>query len=117
MVAYKELRQAAREGVVGHIPGVAPGLQVQGKGELAILGIHCNICSGIYCKCVISSACTHAPSPEKLVLSLQKLYFVRSLFLVCRINTQFISARPFSDLPNLSRGMYGFHCCDVQAEG
>ena len=50
MVAYKELRKVEREGMIGHIPGISPGFKVNGKGELAILGIHCNICAGIYCK-------------------------------------------------------------------
>lgn len=50
MVAYKELRQPSVEGLIGNLPGIAPGLRVSGKGELAILGIHCNICGGIYSK-------------------------------------------------------------------
>jgi hypothetical protein len=36
---------------IGHIHGVAIGAQFNGKGELAILGIHSNITAGIYSKC------------------------------------------------------------------
>ena len=50
MVAYKEMRRLDSEGKIGHIPGIRPGFKVNGKGELAILGIHCNICGGIYSK-------------------------------------------------------------------
>ena len=48
MVAYKELsgRLTAKD-VVGHIDKVEVGQKVFGKGELAILGIHTSILSGI----------------------------------------------------------------------
>lgn len=51
MVAYKNLRSnLTPTETIGHIEGVKPGLRVYGKGELAILGVHCNICGGIYQK-------------------------------------------------------------------
>ena len=48
MVAFKELRGQTPEKVVGAIPGIPPGVTLNGKGELAILGIHCAIVAGIY---------------------------------------------------------------------
>eukprot|EP00884_Botryococcus_braunii_P016656 jgi/Botrbrau1/3674/Bobra.0008s0006.4 len=51
MVAFNQLRSAfTPEGVVGHIPGIKIGEKFRGKGELAILGLHCTIAAGIYCK-------------------------------------------------------------------
>ena len=35
---------------IGHIPGVRVGAKFQNKGELAIMGVHCNITGGIYYK-------------------------------------------------------------------
>jgi hypothetical protein len=35
-------------GVIGHIPGISLGQKFDGKGEIAILGIHCSIPRGIY---------------------------------------------------------------------
>jgi len=50
MVAFKQLKgEGTPEGVIGALPGVPPGLTLNGKGELAILGIHCAIVAGIYC--------------------------------------------------------------------
>jgi hypothetical protein len=50
MVAFKEMRQEVKERVIGALPGIPPGFTVCGKGELAVLGIHCAICAGIYSK-------------------------------------------------------------------
>ena len=51
MVAYKELNgKLTKRGHIGHIPEVPVGFEVNGKGELAILGIHCDINKGIYSK-------------------------------------------------------------------
>lgn len=50
MVTYREMRDLVKENVIGALPGIPPGFTVSGKGELAILGIHCAICSGIYSK-------------------------------------------------------------------
>ncbi len=49
MVAFKELRGQTPEKVIGALPGIPPGAILNGKGELAILGIHCAIVAGIYC--------------------------------------------------------------------
>jgi hypothetical protein len=35
-------------GLIGHIPGISLGQKFDGKGEIAILGIHCSIPRGIY---------------------------------------------------------------------
>lgn len=51
MVAFGQMRELVTpEEVVGHIPGIDIGSQFRGKGEVAIVGLHCNINSGIYFK-------------------------------------------------------------------
>lgn len=52
MVANKDLRATLTpEGVYGHIKGIPVGQTFANKGELAILGLHGNINSGIHSKC------------------------------------------------------------------
>jgi hypothetical protein len=51
MVAFRQMKnKVTPERVVGHIPGIIPGDKFSGKGELAIVGLHCSIASGIYYK-------------------------------------------------------------------
>lgn len=52
LAAYNGLNKLVTpEGVVGHIPGIKPGERVfKGKGELAVVGLHCDIPGGIYHK-------------------------------------------------------------------
>lgn len=52
MVANKELKRPLKTPLetIGHIPGVKIGEIFRNKGELSIMGIHCNITGGIYCK-------------------------------------------------------------------
>ena len=50
MIAFKELRgQLAPKRVHGHIPGVEVGARFEGRGEIAILGIHTQMMRGIDC--------------------------------------------------------------------
>ncbi len=44
---------------IGHVPGVRVGEKFQNKGELAIMGVHCNISGGIYCKQAVSPETSH----------------------------------------------------------
>ena len=48
MIAYKELREELTPQLAhGHLPGIPPGFEVFGRGELAILGLHTQIVRGI----------------------------------------------------------------------
>ena len=50
MRAFKEMKAELETPLqtVGHIPGFRAGDTFRCKGELAIVGIHCNIAGGIY---------------------------------------------------------------------
>ena len=50
MRAFKEMKEDLKTPLqtVGHIPGFKAGDTFRCKGELAIVGIHCNIAGGIY---------------------------------------------------------------------
>ena len=50
MRAFKEMKEELETPLqtVGHIPGFRAGDAFRCKGELAIVGIHCNIAGGIY---------------------------------------------------------------------
>lgn len=52
MIAFKErkVELGTPLEVIGQVPGVAVGAKFQNKGELAIMGVHCNITGGIYFK-------------------------------------------------------------------
>jgi hypothetical protein len=47
MQAYSKVKETARMGIYGHIPGVALGQQYEGRGLLAALGLHNQIMKGI----------------------------------------------------------------------
>jgi hypothetical protein len=51
MVAYKQVRtldpSAQHQPTYGHIPGCAVGDAFEGRGELAILGLHVKLMKGI----------------------------------------------------------------------
>jgi hypothetical protein len=53
MKAAKESREAEgdRSGIYGHIPGVAVSDVFEGRGELAVLGLHTQMMKGINCRC------------------------------------------------------------------
>ncbi len=50
MRAFKEMKEELETPLqtVGHVPGFTAGDSFRCKGELAIVGIHCNIAGGIY---------------------------------------------------------------------
>lgn len=48
MIAFKELSaQLSPKRTHGHIPGVIIGAELNGRGEVAILGVHTQILRGI----------------------------------------------------------------------
>jgi hypothetical protein len=51
MQASKKMKETSRdrirEGIYGHIPGVAVGAAFVGRGELDMLGLHSNMMKGI----------------------------------------------------------------------
>lgn len=53
MRASKDVREAEgdRSGIYGHIPGVAVSDAFEGRGELAVLGLHTQMMKGINNKC------------------------------------------------------------------
>jgi hypothetical protein len=57
MIAYKELREELTPQLAhGHLPGIPPGFEVFGRGELAILGLHTQIVRGIDARADVEGA-------------------------------------------------------------